>query len=305
MYMEKNSVSVIVLNWNGFEDTCECVESVLKSDYKNFKTIVVDNGSKNDDAAKLKKKFGPKVTILKSKKNLGYCGGNNLGVKYCQKTKPDYFMILNNDTVVEPKLITKLVNAIEKNPKAAVVNPVVFQYFNKRIIENSGLRFSLWHGEITPNNMGQKRVISKRSPDIICGTCFLMRTSVLNDIEYLFDEDFFCYYEDPDLSARLKKKGYKIIVCHDASIWHKGHISSSKVAGFTEFQAVRNRFLMEKKNASLIQKMVFLAIMLFFYFPFRSLKIVVFKKQGNINYFLKGFRAGLKIFVAGKLDSFR
>ena len=301
---KKQSVAVIVLNWNGFEDTRECIESVSKNDYKDFKVIVVDNGSINGEVVRLKNKFGSRIMILESKKNLGYCGGSNLGANYCKNLKFDYFMILNNDTIAEPKLISTLVKAIEKDHKIAAVNPVVFQYFKKNIIENTGLRFNMWHGEITPNNIGQKQPVCLRQPDIICGTCFLFRTSILHDIKYLFDEDFFCYYEDPDLSVRLKNKGYKIAVCYNAVIWHKGHASSRKVSGFTEFQAIRNRFLMESKNATLTQKITFLIIMLFLYFPFRFLKIAVFKKDGNLNYFLRGFRAGLRVFFGGKLEKF-
>jgi len=305
MSKAKKRVAVIILNWNGFKDTCKCVASVLKNDYKDFKIIVVDNGSKNDDSAKLKKKFGSRILILKSKKNLGYSGGNNLGANYCKKMKFDYFMILNNDTVVSPKLISTLVAAIEKDDKIAAINPVVFQYFKENIIENTGLRYNLWHGEITPNNIGKKEPSDLRKPDILCGTCFMFRTIILDDIKYLFDEDFYCYYEDPDLSIRLKNKGYKIEVCYDTFIHHKGSVSSNKIGGLAEFQAIRNRFLMEYKHATAIQKVVFLLIMLFFYFPFRITRIVVFKKKRNLPYFLKGFKAGLKILFGEAIEKYK
>lgn len=302
---KQQSVAVIILNWNGFKDTSECIESVLDNDYKNFNIIIVDNGSKNNDPVNLKKRFGSKILILKSKKNLGYCGGNNLGALYAQKKGFSYFIILNNDTLVEPKLISTLVKAIQKDHKMAAINPIVFKYYNKKIIENTGLRFNLWHGEVTPNNIGKKQPTDFRQPDILCGTCFIFRTSVLNDIKYLFDEDFYCYYEDPDTSIRLKKAGYKIGICYDTFIYHKGSVSSDKISGFAEFQTIRNRFLMEHKNAIFIQKIVFLLIMLFLYFPFRFTRIVIFKKKGNLHYFLKGFKAGLKIFFGGTIERFK
>lgn len=302
--INKNSVAVIILNWNGYDDTCEAIQSTLMSDYASFDILVVDNGSDNDEAQKLQTKFGPKIKVIKSKENLGYCGGNNLGAKYARKQGYDYFIVLNNDVIVDAKLISNLVFAIEKDKKTAAVNPVVYQYYKKKIIENTGLRFSLWHGVATSINLNQEKIIDMREPDVLSGTCFIFRTSALDSIKYLFDQDYFCYYEDPDLSVRLKKAGYLIAVNYDACIWHKGLASAKKISGFAEYQAIKNRFLMEEKNASLIQKAVFLMVNLFLYFPFRFLKITVFRGEGNLNYFLRGFSSGLKILFGGTNDKY-
>ena len=101
--------SIIILNWNGKEDTLECLESVGKIDYPNFDTIVVDNGSSDESVKAFQKEF-PKVKVLETGENLGYAGGNNVGIRYALDNGADYILILNNDTIVDSQLLKAFIN---------------------------------------------------------------------------------------------------------------------------------------------------------------------------------------------------
>src|SRR3989339_346256 len=126
--MNKPLVYILILNWNGKEDTLECLSSLKKIDYPNYKTIVIDNGSTDDSVKIINKKY-PKIKIIENKKNLGYAEGNNVGIRYALKNKADYVLILNNDTIVDKKFLTELVKVGESNEKVGIVGPNVYCYF--------------------------------------------------------------------------------------------------------------------------------------------------------------------------------
>lgn len=286
-------VAIIVLNWNGFSDTCECINSLLKDNFSNKSIIIIDNHSSNNEAIKLAKKYQNKITVLKNIQNLGYCDGNNTGVKYAIEHNFKYIMILNNDTIIEPNLINKMTNCLDIESNLAAIGAQIIDYSNPNIVQCRGLTFNLWTGiTLTIDTNKNKKSIISRKPDVLSGACFMIRATVIKETK-LFDPDYFCYYDDTDLSTKIKKAGYNIDICPSAIVYHKGSISSAKIKGFSEYQLIKNRFMIESKLASFPQKISFLLITIFLYFPFRLLVLIKQKKIRNIPYFLKGFFSGL------------
>ena len=122
--MREPSVFIVVLNWNGLADTLECVRSLDAIEYQNRTVVVVDNGSANAEADQLEA-ARPGLIVLRSRENLGYAGGNNLGIRLALERGADYVWLLNNDTIVNPGCVTELVATGERDPQAGILSPVV------------------------------------------------------------------------------------------------------------------------------------------------------------------------------------
>lgn len=242
-------VSTILLNWDGYNDTFECLNSLQKVKNKNFEIILVDNGSDNDDYIKLKNAF-PNIQVIRSEINLGFSGGNNLGIKYALEKDSDFILLLNNDTVVEPDFINYLLLVFEQEKNAGIVAPQI-NYFDepKKIwsdggyiskIRASGFAYSAKFEENSNTNYVQKQFVS--------GCCMLIKREVFEKIG-LFDDNFFLYLEDVDLCVRTVKSGYSIYVSHKSKIYHK--VSNSTIKKYTAlplYYVTRNRLYFIKKN---------------------------------------------------------
>ena len=128
-------VSIIILNWNGWKDTIECLESLQRLTYPNYHVIVVDNGSRGNDAEVLQEKFGDYISLIRNDKNYGYTGGNNIGIRHAlNNSSPDYFLILNNDVAVAPDFLTEMVKVADNDAAIGIVGPKVYYYdFPNRI----------------------------------------------------------------------------------------------------------------------------------------------------------------------------
>jgi len=126
-------VFIIVLNWNGKDDTLECLGSLQQLDYPNFETVVVDNGSTDGSEDVIRSAF-PSVNFIQTGRNLGYAGGNNVGIKHALSHGADYVWLLNNDTTVDPNALTALVETAQADPKIAVVGSKIFYYDQPDVI---------------------------------------------------------------------------------------------------------------------------------------------------------------------------
>src|SRR5262245_37545143 len=124
--MKSPSVHIVILNWNGLDDTLECLESIRRLTYDNVTTIIVDNGSADDQAGDIEKAF-PDAVVLPQSENLGFCGGCNVGIQYALENGSDYVMLLNNDTIVSEDLVAKLLDGFQVHADAAAVSPVILE----------------------------------------------------------------------------------------------------------------------------------------------------------------------------------
>lgn len=247
----KPPVSILIVNWNSKENLVDCFESLFKISYSNFEVIMVDNGSV-DDSVKYTEERYPQVKIIKSKKNLGFAGGNNSGLKYC---KGKYILFLNNDTIVTKSFLDDLVGFIEKDENIAVVQPtILFHRPNTPMHEkiNSVGSFILKSGFLYHLDYGKayKESKYKESYEIFTayGACFLARRNVVEEVG-LFDEDYFAYFEETDFSHRVWLNGHKIFIYTKPFIYHKGGKTAEKLpSAFIQYHSFKNRLYTYLKN---------------------------------------------------------
>ena len=267
--MDNPKVSIIILNWNGLEDTIECLESLKKITYPNYEIIVVDNGSRGNDAQVLRERFGDHVHLIRNEKNYGFAGGNNIGMKYAlDNSSPDYFLLLNNDTIVDSSFITEMVKVAETDPTIGIAGAKVYYYSEPERLQSVWAKINLWTGQplYTPRlvaegikemEIDRGQYDSIREVDWVTGCCFLIKKEVVETIG-LLDEGYFCYWEDTDYCIRTTRGGYKIVYVPEAKVWHKGGRTSKKITGLGCYYGVRSRFCFMRKHATKWQYLCFL-----------------------------------------------
>jgi GT2 family glycosyltransferase len=220
-------VAVIVLNWNGKDDTLSCLKSVRAQSNVIVHTVLVDNASSDQSVAAVRESF-PEVEVIESGANLGYAGGNNVGLEHALQRGFDYIFVLNNDTVLDPTCLAKLVADLKAHPNAAAAGP-------KALFMDSPTTIHFGGGVLTQRGvadhlgMGQQdgpQFFSGDS-DWLTGCAILFRSRALKEIG-LFESKFFLLFEDLDWSMRARKLGYKLRFAADARLWHKGSASFGK-----------------------------------------------------------------------------
>ncbi len=250
-------VTVIILNFNGLLDTRECISSVLKTDYPNFEVVVIDNGSKENQASKLVSEFkDPRVKIIRNEINYGFAEGNNRGI---QESDAPYVILLNNDTTVEKDWIHELVKVAESDSKIAALQPKIRSYFEQEYFEYAGaaggyidkLGYPYARGRVgfeLEKDLGQYNT----NVEIFwaSGSCILLRKSVLAETG-LLPTDFFFHHEEIDLCWRIKNLGYKIVCAPKSIIYHKGLGSSKDILPKKVFFVHKNNLLLLARNMSI------------------------------------------------------
>jgi GT2 family glycosyltransferase len=234
-------VFVLLVNWNGKHDTLDCLSTLSKISYRNFKTVVVDNGSADGSAEAFRKAY-PEVVVLELLQNLRFAGGNNAGIRYAMDHGADLLLLLNNDTTVEEGFLGHLVTRIQTDDAIGMVAPKIYYHDDPGRIWFAGGAISMWTGTM--------RHLGIREPDhgqydrtheieYASGCCMLVRVDVVRKIGML-DESFYMYTEDADWSMRVRRAGYKIAYEPQARIWHKLSVSAG---GHLSMFKLRNKFL--------------------------------------------------------------
>jgi GT2 family glycosyltransferase len=244
-------VSIIILNWNGKKWLERCLPTVEKILYKPLEIIVVNNGSTDDSAQFLKDNY-PDIKVIEIKKNAGFAGANNIGVK---SAKGKYVLLLNNDTEVDPSFLKPLVVKMERDNAIGAVQPELRNMTNKNLIDSIGSFFT-FTGFLYHYGYFQEYKKDKYKKELsvysVKGACFLMRKK-----EYLglggLDEDFVCYVEESDLCHRILLSGKKIISMPQSFIYHfgGGDMSIMTKSELTIFRSFRNRVISYLKNLSI------------------------------------------------------
>ena len=232
MKIENYKIPIIILNWNGIQDTLECLDSLMQQTHQNFQVYLVDNGSEASDAHILKEKFNkhPKVQLILNPKNLGFTKGNNEILRKYILPNPDYkyVLLLNNDTTQDKDWIKELVLCAETQ-QAQIISTKMINYFDQTKLDNVGHQM-LNTGEIIP--IGHNEPIENHTtPTENMGAC---AGAALYDVEMLrkigiLDEYFTTGYEDAEIGVRANVLGYKTVYAPKAIVYHKVSQSVAKI----------------------------------------------------------------------------
>ena len=246
-----NRLAIIVLNWNGADDALNCVESLQQQTLRP-EIIIVDNNSSDDsverfeDHVKSQKKDA--AILIKNSQNLGFAGGINTGLVYAKEHNFEYIGVLNPDAIADKHWLKSLYTELTSHPSAGIATGLLLRR-DGNTIDTSGDFYTTW-GLPGPRNRDEPTVNAPNQPGEIFGATgggALYRTAMLNDIG-LFDEDFFMYYEDVDLSFRAQLAGWKVRYTPKAIAYHKVGASSQKVPGLAVFNTFKNLPLVLIKN---------------------------------------------------------
>ena len=216
-------LAIVLINWNSFELSKDTLESLRQTTYTNYDCIVVDNGSLDGSGQALKLQF-PNIILIESETNKGFTGGNNLGMDYALQQDYEYIMMLNNDVAVEPNFLEPLVARLDENPSVGAVQPLIYFHHDRNLIWNAGCKYLTWIGlPLTlmyfRKDPLRKQTMQQKKIDWITGCAFMMRSEVLKKTGTL-KERYFIYFEDVDLSFRIKQAGYALSYVSESVIYH-------------------------------------------------------------------------------------
>jgi len=351
---------IIILNYNGWQDTIECLESVLRNNYPNYQVIVIDNGSPNNSMEYIKAwaegrqevltpepghplynlshppvkkpilyiyytreeaekggdfeleermtKEWQKQRNLKSSEliptspyplifiqtgeNLGFAGGNNVGIKYgITKGDCNYFELLNNDTVVKPDFLDELVKVALQNEKIAIAGSIIIDYYTKKIVFTNSKIDRKLKAEVKTDYLNLEK--DYWETERVCGASMMIKTEYILKHSLFLDEDLFMYCDEMDLCIRAKRQGLKIVIAGKSKVYHKENISEKLLNSSTIYYVIRNRILLARKLLNLKDRIIFWIL----FIParlFRCAEWFLKKRFKLIKITFSAFRDGIK-----------
>jgi GT2 family glycosyltransferase len=220
----QHKIAVVIINWNSYLHSRNCIRLLNESSVKNFDIILVDNASTDGSGEKLRDEFND-IKFLKTSSNLGFTGGNNIGIQYAFDNQYEYILMLNNDVFVDQKFTYHLKNYLDLHPDVGAVQPLVYHHPERTKVWNGGGFFNRILGKSFSNREFDGN-IHTRQVDWISGCAFMVRSSVLKETGP-FNEKYFAYHEDVDLSFRIRSAGYKLVFIPQSIIYHIGGGSSN------------------------------------------------------------------------------
>lgn len=296
-------IVTLILNYRNASDTAECIRSLLRSSYPNHEWVVIDNASADGSADFLRKEF-PQITLIENAANLGYAGGNNVGIDYAITRGADYIFILNNDAVLaEPDTLERLVAIGEQDPAATLLAPRVCFFDNPERINSLGTKMDWIRLRPKIGLCGAIDLESDRplqSVTLIPGSALLFKRNLIEKVGK-FDESYFLIHEDADLCYRNLKAGFKNIVVPQATVYHKVSRTLSKYPFLTSYYTTRNFLYLAEAHATWFQKIE------------TGLGVLFFSLKHAIDYLLKmgqreqakGFFIGIQDFLAHKTGAYQ
>jgi GT2 family glycosyltransferase len=236
-------VSIILLNWNQPDFTLACLKSLEQVDYPSFDVIVVDNGSVDGSPAQIRNAY-PNVELIENGSNLGFAGGNNVGVRRALDKGADYLLLLNNDTEVAADLLRKLVDVGESDPRIGAVGPKIYYFDPANVIWSGG---GAVDGRGQPRHLRENEVDTELDEplddvDYVTGCAFMVKRAVVERVGVL-DERFFIYFEETEWCSRIKRAGFRIVYVPQARMWHKISMVQRTTSRRYLYLMTRNRLL--------------------------------------------------------------
>lgn len=249
-------IGIVIANWNGEKVIGICLESLLSQTYKDFKIYIVDNGSSDKSFEIIDKyKNNLDISVTKLDKNIGFAPANNIAIEQAINDGNDYIFTLNNDTELEKNCILNTVNFINgRENKKEFYQLFIINYFERDVCDCAGMKIDDY---LIPSQLGFKEKVSDKIKNInkidgVCaGAAFYSSTS-LKELKtkygYYFDETLVSYYEDVDMSIRLKKLGNDPVFISSSIVYHVHSATGNKISGFKEYYLTRNLFIYTTKN---------------------------------------------------------
>jgi len=286
--MKEPKIAIIIINWNTYQLTFNCLKSLEACTYKNKIIFFVDNGSKDGSGDKIALEF-PDINYIKNEINEGFTGANNIALKVILKQNFDYVLLLNNDTEVKPNFLTHLEASMNFDENLAATQPLILDFPNKNTIWNAGGSFNSFFGLSKTRFKGmiyKPKLKIDTSTEWISGCCILVKIAVIHEVG-LLDNRFFAYFEDVDWSIRMTNLGYKLGVVPKSIIYHHSSGSSKKnntsnegnLSPYAHYLNVRNHIYLIKKHT-------------FFFNSIGSLIYQILKITSYSIYFILRFRFG-------------
>ena len=286
--MKEPKIAIIIINWNTYQLTFNCLKSLEACTYKNKTFFFVDNGSTDDSGDKIALEF-PDINYIQNEINEGFTGANNIALKVILKQNFDYVLLLNNDTEVKPNFLTRLEASMNFDENLAATQPLILDFPNKNTIWNAGGSFNSFFGLSKTRFKGmiyKPKLKIDTSTEWISGCCILVKIAVIHEVG-LLDNRFFAYFEDVDWSIRMTNLGYKLGVVPKSIIYHHSSGSSKKnntsnegnLSPYAHYLNVRNHIYLIKKHT-------------FFFNSIGSLIYQILKITSYSIYFILRFRFG-------------
>ena len=288
-------LSIITVNYNGYKDTCELIDSIPFNE--NMEVIVVDNGSKEDETNILQTRY-PHIKVIRSDQNLGFAGGNNIGIK---AARGQYLYLVNNDTIFKDFDPQLLIQRLESSPKIGMVCPKIRFAWGNNPIQYAGYTPL---SPITIRNLaigcGEEDTGQYDSPHptpYAHGAAMMLKREVVDKVG-LMPESYFLYYEELDWSMMITRKGYEIWYEPASTIYHKESQSTGQNSPLRTYYLTRNRLLLVKRNVKGIKKYVAYAYLQMIV-AIRDILYFLLKGQMNL---LKATAKGLRDFNNSKFS---
>ncbi|MDA9026749.1 glycosyltransferase family 2 protein [Flavobacteriaceae bacterium] len=255
--MKEPKIAIIIINWNTYQLTFNCLKSLKACTYKNKTIFLVDNGSKDGSGNKIASEF-PDINFIKNEINEGFTGANNKALKVILKQNFDYVLLLNNDTEVKPNFLSLLEARMDSDQNLAATQPLILDFPNKNTIWNGGGSFNTFFGLSKTRYNGliyKPQLKIETFTEWISGCCILVKIEVIKEVG-LLDNRFFAYFEDVDWSIRMTKLGYKLGVVPKSIIYHQSSGSTKmnntsnegNLSPYAHYLNVRNHIYLIKKH---------------------------------------------------------
>ena len=302
-------LAIILVNWNSYELTNDTLQSLYQTSFQDYDIICVDNASTDESLNQLRTNHN-NVIILTCDQNTGFTGGNNKGMQYAIQQGYVYTLLLNNDVAVESDFLEPLVGALDANKNMGAVQPLIYFHHDRTQIWNAGSSFNQWLGitkTIGYNKKDSQHTYRNQNQgyvsqiDWITGCAFMVKTEVLKKVGLLYDP-FFIYYEDVDLSFRIKNAGYDLgyapasVIYHIAGMSHKSIKKTAEgyVSPKVHYLNARNHIWLLKKYTSALHAPTVILYQSLYYLSVTAYFILRGRWQ-KIKALYKGIGEGIKL----------
>ena len=295
-------VSIITLNYDHPEVTCQLLDSLQRITYPETEVIVVDNASPHDDPSVIKKTY-PGIQFIQSPSNLGFAGGNNVGIRHA---KGKYILLLNNDTEVEPGFLEPLVNKLESDDRIGAVSPAIRFFDRPETIQFAGFS-PLNPYTIRSHGVGfQEKDTGQFDRDaetaFVHGAAMLVPREVIRKVG-LMAECFFLYYEELDWGNRIRKAGYELWYIHDSTVYHKESVSTGKMSPLKTYYINRARLLYLRRNVSGFRFYIAIIYQVFIAIPKNTVTFLFRGREGQLKAYMRAINWHIKNLSAKNIHS--